>query len=441
MKKLVIITFSLFGCVAIFAQNYKQEGDAMAAAGNYSGAATMYELCMEQDEDCLLSLFNLVYDGKIELQSMNQYYKLIRPLADNGNATAQFELGTMYYYGEGVTKDDAEAVKWYRKAAEQGHAGGQSNLGFIYENGYGVTKNVEEALEWYRKAAEQDDEEAIEALKRLKKPSPTTDRELTSADFEKLRQAISTNHKRTANNNIYKGQYPNGIAAYILSSGSIYVGGFRANQMSGDGILIFADGYDRIHVGNWSNNNMSKGAYYDATGKLIYQGELNYGKPQGSYPTPSDKTTYKFEVLYLSNQIYIGETTDGNMDGYGIWLLSNGDILLSWSKNGIPDGEGINIQNNGTVNNFIWKQEDGTQSEKPPVSEKSVVNPDAPKGQEEKDIKNLFGINFGYTLPLSSDDAYNNVLSGDFGIRYTRNISKNFGIDIINPLCSLSSWK
>ena len=42
-----------------------------------------------------------------------------RPLAEQGVAEAQFNLGLMYYDGEGVPQDYAEAVKWYRKAAEE----------------------------------------------------------------------------------------------------------------------------------------------------------------------------------------------------------------------------------------------------------------------------------------------------------------------------------
>jgi TPR repeat protein len=52
-----------------------------------------------------------------------------RLAADQGDALAQYNLGTMYYTGRGVPEDDAEAVRWYRLAADQGHAGAQYNLG------------------------------------------------------------------------------------------------------------------------------------------------------------------------------------------------------------------------------------------------------------------------------------------------------------------------
>ncbi len=78
-----------------------------------------------------------------------------RPLANQGLADAQYNLGVMYRKGRGVPQDDAEAVKWYRKAAEQGHAVAQVSLGVMYGERRGVTQDYAEALQWWRKAAEQ----------------------------------------------------------------------------------------------------------------------------------------------------------------------------------------------------------------------------------------------------------------------------------------------
>ena len=63
---------------------------------------------------------------------------LSRPLAEEGDAEAQYLLGRMYFAGKGVPKDHAESVKWYRRAAEQGNAEAQSKLGFMYHFGWGV---------------------------------------------------------------------------------------------------------------------------------------------------------------------------------------------------------------------------------------------------------------------------------------------------------------
>lgn len=83
-----------------------------------------------------------------------------RPLAQNGDAKAQFELGLMYRYGLGVDRDYGEAVKWFRRAAEQGNEGGQSNLGSMYQKGLGVPRDPVEAIKWFRLAAERGEAEA-----------------------------------------------------------------------------------------------------------------------------------------------------------------------------------------------------------------------------------------------------------------------------------------
>ena len=78
-----------------------------------------------------------------------------KPLAEQGYAFAQYNLGILYEYGNGVPKDYVEAVKWYRLSAEQGYAISQYSLGLMYSNGYGVLKDKAEAVKWWRLSAEQ----------------------------------------------------------------------------------------------------------------------------------------------------------------------------------------------------------------------------------------------------------------------------------------------
>jgi TPR repeat protein len=78
-----------------------------------------------------------------------------RPLAEGGDAAAQFRIGTMYAEGIGVNRDDAEAAKWFRRAADQGDMMAQFNLGASYAEGAGVTKDDAEAAKWFRRAADQ----------------------------------------------------------------------------------------------------------------------------------------------------------------------------------------------------------------------------------------------------------------------------------------------
>ncbi|MET3907822.1 hypothetical protein ABID59_002163 [Bradyrhizobium sp. S3.3.6] len=72
--------------------------------------------------------------------------RLVRPLANDGDAAAQFNLGLMYVTGQGVQQDNAAAALWFRKAAEKGLAPAQTNLAVLYRDGRGVAEDVTEAV-------------------------------------------------------------------------------------------------------------------------------------------------------------------------------------------------------------------------------------------------------------------------------------------------------
>jgi TPR repeat protein len=78
-----------------------------------------------------------------------------RPLAEQGDALAQFNLGVLYRKGRGAPQDDVQARQWFEKAAAQGQAKAQFNLGTLYFNGEGVAKDYQQAFRWFRLAADQ----------------------------------------------------------------------------------------------------------------------------------------------------------------------------------------------------------------------------------------------------------------------------------------------
>jgi TPR repeat protein len=82
-------------------------------------------------------------------------FKEWKPLADQGDASAQGRLGIMYQKGHGVLKDAVEALYWLRLSSEQGDATGQYALGSMYFTGSGVPKERSEVLKWFRLSAEQ----------------------------------------------------------------------------------------------------------------------------------------------------------------------------------------------------------------------------------------------------------------------------------------------
>jgi TPR repeat protein len=133
--------------------------------------------------------------------------ELLTPLADQSNPQAQFRLGIMYYYGQGVPEDekvavnwltkaalqghrdamfelgnafllgheapklvaepDREASLWYFRAASAGHAEAQYQLGLLFLAGKGVISSRKEAVKWFKKAAAQGHAEAKRAVVRV----------------------------------------------------------------------------------------------------------------------------------------------------------------------------------------------------------------------------------------------------------------------------------
>ena len=79
---------------------------------------------------------------------------LFYPLAQRGDARAQYNLGLLYASGLGVEQDYQAALKWHRMSAVQGHAGGQNELAQMYAKGQGVQPNQVLAYVWFTVAIE-----------------------------------------------------------------------------------------------------------------------------------------------------------------------------------------------------------------------------------------------------------------------------------------------
>ncbi len=119
------------------------------------------------------------YETGIAAHERRDYATALRelgPLANDGHADAQFTIGKMFYYGQGVSQDYAATAQWLRLAAEpkwycltaepkwyshgQGHENAQYSLGRMTEYGVGVPQDDYAAREWYRLSAAQGNEDA-----------------------------------------------------------------------------------------------------------------------------------------------------------------------------------------------------------------------------------------------------------------------------------------
>jgi TPR repeat protein len=87
-------------------------------------------------------------------------FREFKPLAEQGYAKAQFNLGYMYITGNGTTKDVLAAEKWFILSAESGDPIVQPLASVALWNLYYLensAKNYDKAAYWAKKAAAQGD--------------------------------------------------------------------------------------------------------------------------------------------------------------------------------------------------------------------------------------------------------------------------------------------
>ena len=87
-----------------------------------------------------------------------------RRAADSGCATAQFNVGGLYFEGNGVEKDLRAATMWYKKAAEQRNELALVQLGWINQKGLGVEIDLKRAFVLYLIAYRQGSSRAAHHL-------------------------------------------------------------------------------------------------------------------------------------------------------------------------------------------------------------------------------------------------------------------------------------
>ena len=84
-------------------------------------------------------------------------FKQLTPLAEKGDAEAQFLLGKMYWKGDGVLKDNDAAMKWFKASAGQGNRDAQFFTGSYYLLTH---RDIPEGMKWMRLSAEQGNQDA-----------------------------------------------------------------------------------------------------------------------------------------------------------------------------------------------------------------------------------------------------------------------------------------
>ena len=146
--------------------------------GNFSRALSVWEpLALQGHADAQINL-GVMYDyGKGVIEDPEVAAHWYRRAAEQGNVSAQYNLGQLFLNGRGVKKDAKKAVYWLQQAADKGFAVASYNLGLMYSEGKGLNKHKAKAIDWFYQAGlsyleEGDLDKSSDSLKALKKIAP-----------------------------------------------------------------------------------------------------------------------------------------------------------------------------------------------------------------------------------------------------------------------------
>jgi TPR repeat protein len=103
-----------------------------------------------------------MYDSGLGIaQDSKEAAKWFRAAAEQGDVTAQLNLGLAYAKGQGVNRDFNESIKWFRLSAAQGNPVAQDSMGVSYRGGLGVPMDYVHAFMWFTLAAAQGNAAAV----------------------------------------------------------------------------------------------------------------------------------------------------------------------------------------------------------------------------------------------------------------------------------------
>lgn len=114
-------------------------------------------------------------------------FRLLKQGAAQENPAAEFELGMFYLNGSQIRKSDPiKGATWIRKAADHGYLDAQDILGSLYYSGLGVPKDETQAVQWWQIAANQGSKHAQSWLSQAFAEGRGTDQDYYQAYFWNL---------------------------------------------------------------------------------------------------------------------------------------------------------------------------------------------------------------------------------------------------------------
>lgn len=166
------------------------------------------------------------YQAGQEAFNKHDYKKaatIFEGLAKKGNVKANYQMGTMYYFGIGVKEDNVKAVPYFEHAAKKGNTPSMEYLCEIYQIKTSKTFNLDKSIEWCKKAKAAGStkvEKKLNNALKLKKPIILFGKKLVDLTRKDVQE-------------------------YLTKQGAVSK---HEPKLSGDDTFYFEDTYTRIHA-------------------------------------------------------------------------------------------------------------------------------------------------------------------------------------------------
>jgi len=136
-------------------------------AGDYAAAYKVWRPLADQGDANAQCNLGIMYQKGLGVdRDQGQAFQLFQAAADKGNAQAQYQLAQMFAKGWGVPQSYSSALMWTQKSAAAGDPDGENRMGWLYDEGYGVQKDSKQAVYYYRLAAAKGNADAAYSLDR-----------------------------------------------------------------------------------------------------------------------------------------------------------------------------------------------------------------------------------------------------------------------------------
>lgn len=179
--KLRLLVFGLAWVIWSFACSFTwadfKDGASAYRRGDYESALREFKPLAEQGDPSAQFNLGLMYlKGHGVKMDGTQAVVWLRMSALQGLDVAEYSLGQSYYFGWGLAKDDQQAAHWILKAADQGLASAQHDVGLLYDRGEGVPRNSQQAYFWWLLASARGNQSAIKARDSIERELSATQR-------------------------------------------------------------------------------------------------------------------------------------------------------------------------------------------------------------------------------------------------------------------------